>query len=301
MSAPLLFSVCVLIWGSTWIAITFQLGEMSPIYSVGIRFSIAALILGCFCWIKKLNMRLPLKVHIRLAIAGVCLYTLDYVFLYHSQQYLISAWVALLSSSIVYLNVLFRRYLFKKSIRVEVLFGAGFGALGLVVLFWAPLSKVNMEQTFLLGLALAGISFVFASLGNVFAESALNHDAPVVQVNFYAMLYSLPVTIGYGLFSGADFVLPSDASYWISLLYLSVFGSVLAFGAYMKLVQIMGADKSAYVVLMYPLVALFISTLFEDYAWKVTDLFGVLLILLGNYVAMGLYKRNAANAALQDS
>ncbi|XOV80502.1 MAG: DMT family transporter [Aestuariibacter sp.] len=290
MSTFLLFLTCILIWGSTWLAITFQLGEISPFYSVGLRFGIAALLLGLYCKYKRLDMRLPMAVHWRLVVTGVCLYTLDYVFLYHSQQYLISAWVALLSSSIVYLNVLFRRVLFKRTVRVEVLSGGLLGATGLVILFWEPLTSVDLGQYFMLGLVLATVSFVFASLGNVFSESALDKGAPVVQVNFYAMLYSLPVTFGIALVTGASFVLPNNPDYWLSLLYLSVFGSVLAFGAYMKLVQRLGADKSAYVVLMYPLVALFLSTLFEAYEWHLRDAVGVLLILLGNYVAMGLYQ-----------
>ena len=291
MSNNGLFTACVFIWGSTWLAITFQLGEVDPAYSVGLRFFFAVVILGAFCLFKKLNLVFPLRVHLRMAAVGLCLYMLNYMFVYHSQFYLVSALVALLSSAIVYFNVVLRKVFFGKAINMEVVFGAAVGVIGLAFLFWKELKAFDAEQSMvLLGLALAFASFVSASFGNVIAENAFDIGAPVIQFNLFAMLYSLVYSFGYGYFSGAEFVLPTSTSYWVSLLYLSLFGSVLAFGAYMKLVKQMGADKSAYVVLMYPIVALILSTLYEGYEWHWTGFVGVLVVLLGNAIAMGKLK-----------
>ncbi len=288
MSNNGLFSACVLIWGSTWLAITFQLGEVSPLYSIGMRFAIAVAVLGGFCLWRQLPMKFAANIHLRMLMVGLCLYALNYYFVYQSQQYLVSALVALLSSSIVYFNVLLRRLLLNKPVRMEVLVGAGIGIIGLVLLFWHELHKYVGEQDLLfLGLILAFASFVSASFGNVISESAFDLGAPVIQFNFFAMLYSLLFSFGFALLSSTPFVLPEQPSYWISLFYLSVFGTVLAFGAYMKLVKQIGADKSAYVVLMYPIVALILSTLYEGYQWQWTGFVGVVVILLGNAVAMG--------------
>jgi drug/metabolite transporter (DMT)-like permease len=105
LSNPVLFSVVVRIWGSTWLAITYQFGEVDPTLSVAYRFLIAAVILFTYCKIKKLSLKLPRHIHIKMAGVGLCLYTLDYTLLYQSQQYLISAIVALMSSGMVYINV----------------------------------------------------------------------------------------------------------------------------------------------------------------------------------------------------
>jgi drug/metabolite transporter (DMT)-like permease len=286
MSNLVLFGLVVLIWGSTWIAITFQLGEVDPILSVGYRFTLAALILGLWCWWKRLPLKLPVHIHLKMAAVGLSLYTLDYNLLYASQHYIISALVALMSSCIIYMNVLQRRIFLGKAFRSEVLIGATLGLVGLAMIFYPEFAQVKTDHLLMLGISLAMGSFYFASVGNVISERILDYGTPVIQMNFWAMSYGLIFIYATAWFMGAEFVLPSQAEYYLSLLYLAVFGSVLAFGAYMKLLQQMGSDKASFVVLVYPLVALLISTLFEGYQWSLIAILGVATILVGNAIAM---------------
>lgn len=286
MSNLVLFSLVVLIWGSTWIAITFQLGEVDPLLSVGYRFTLAVIMLGLWCWWKKLPLKLPAHIHVKMAAVGLSLYTLDYSLLYASQQYIISALVALASSCIIYMNVLQRRIFLGKAFRSEVLIGATLGLVGLGLIFYPEFTQVKADHLLLLGIALAMGSFYFASLGNVISERILDHGTPVVQMNFWSMAYGLVFIYSAAWYKGAEFVVPSQIEYYISLVYLAVFGSVLAFGAYMKLLQQMGSDKASFVVLVYPLVALLISTLFERYQWTLLAMLGVVTILVGNAIAM---------------
>jgi drug/metabolite transporter (DMT)-like permease len=287
LSNPVLFSVVVLIWGSTWLAITYQFGEVDPTLSVAYRFLIAAVILFSYCKIKNLSLRLPRHIHIKMAGVGLCLYTLDYTLLYQSQQYIVSAIVALMSSCIVYINVLLRRILLKKPIRKEVMIGATLGMFGIGLIFLPEFAKVSANQYLLLGISLAFTSFFFASLGNVISERILDHGTPVIQMNYWAMSYGVVFIFTTAMFNGAEFTIPSNPNYYYSLFYLSVFGSVLAFGSYMQLVKQMGSDKAAYVVLVYPIVALILSTVFEGYQWHLEAFIGVAVVLLGNAVAMG--------------
>ncbi|WJG09369.1 DMT family transporter [Aliiglaciecola sp. LCG003] len=287
MSNIQLFISCTLIWGSTWIAITYQLGEVDPALSVAYRFTIASLVLGAYCWFKKLPLKMPTHIHLKMAAVGLCLYTLDYSFLYQSQKYIISAVLALMSSSIIYLNIIMRKIFLKKPIRPEVLIGATFGLLGMALIFLPEFDKVQNDEFLAFGILLACISFFFAALGNVVSERILDQGTPVIQMNFWAMTYGLVFLYGFAFFSGAEFILPKSTDYYVSLLFLAVFGSVLAFGAFMKLMQQIGSDKAAYVVLMYPLVALFLSTLFEGYQWQLQAVIGVLIVLFGNAIAMG--------------
>lgn len=287
MSNTSLFTLVVLIWGSTWLAITFQFGEVDPILSVALRFFFAALMLGSYCFFKKLSLKLPLHIHFKMALAGLCLYALDYTLLYHSQQYIISAIVAVMSSCMVYINVVLRRILLKKPMRKEVVIGASCGMLGISLIFMPEFAKIKADHLLLLGISFAFISFFFAGLGNVISERILDHGTPVIQMNFWAMSYGVLFILIYVVSQDIEWRLPRNPNYYFSMLYLSLFGSVLAFGAYMKLLRQMGSDKAAYVVLVYPIIALVLSTLFEGYQWQLEAVVGVFVVLLGNGIAMG--------------
>jgi drug/metabolite transporter (DMT)-like permease len=287
MSNPLLFILVVLIWGSTWIGISYQTGHLDPALSVGIRFGIAACLLGIWGLIKGLSFRLPWDVHKQIILVGLLFYTLDYTFLYAAQQHIISALLALLSSSIIYINVILRRILLGKPMRLEVIIGATLGMLGVTLIFIPEFKALSVNQGLTLGLLFAAVSFLSAGVGNVVSEKILDKGTPVIQMNFFAMSYSLIFTFGYAFISGAELYFPDVASYYYSLLYLAVFGSVIAFGAYMQLLRQIGSDKAAYVVLVYPLIALVFSTFLEGYVWTWLAASGVLLVLVGNAIAMG--------------
>jgi drug/metabolite transporter (DMT)-like permease len=286
-----LFSTCVLIWGSTWIALSFQTGEASVMVSVGIRFALAAFILGLWCRIRNISLILPARQHKYLIAAGIFLYTLDYSFLYVAQQHMISALLAVLSSSVIYFNVVLRRLVLGKAIRFEVVVGATLGLIGIVLIFAPEFEQMSLKAGIMIGLLFATASFLCASIGNIISERILDKETAVVPMNFWCMTYGVTCTLSVAWFSGASFSLPTATSYYYSLLYLSVFGSVLAFGAYMKLLKQIGSDKAAYVVLVYPIVALIISTFFEGYLWSMFSLVGVIFVLIGNAFAMGKLNR----------
>tara|TARA_R110001599_G_scaffold85738_2_gene229894 strand:+ start:11679 stop:12575 length:897 start_codon:yes stop_codon:yes gene_type:complete len=287
LSNPALFSIVALIWGTTWIAITYQLGETNPILSVAVRFALAAVILGGFCVLRGLSLRLPKHLHIKMAAAGLCLYGFEYSLLYLSQQYIVSALVALMSSGMIYVNVVLRRVILKKPIRMEVVIGAAFGMLGIGLIFYPEFAHIKADTLLVFGIALALASFLFAGLGNVLSERILDYGTPVIQMNFWAMSYGTLGIFCFALVSDVQWVLPTRWEYYLALTYLTVFGSVIAFGAYMKLIRQMGSDKTAYVVLVYPIVALSVSTVFEGYQWYLISLLGVVFVLLGNAIAMG--------------
>ncbi len=287
MSNSLLFGLCCLIWGSTWIAITYQVGQAPEVVAVAWRFTLAAACLGLYCLIRRLPMRLPLHIHVKMAAVGLFLYTLDYSLLYAAQQHIISALLALMSSCIIYFNVVLRRVLLSQPIRLEVVIGATLGMLGIALIFVPEFAKVKLDAVLAMGMGIALVSFFFASLGNVVSERILDAGTPVVQMNFYAMSYGLVFLYGSALLSRQSFSFPESPSFYAALGYLGMVGSVLAFGAYMKLVRQLGADRAAYVVLVYPIVALAISTVFEGYTWTLLSAIGVIVVLAGNAVAMG--------------
>jgi drug/metabolite transporter (DMT)-like permease len=84
------------------------------------------------------------------------------------------------------------------------------------------------------------------------------------------------------LVTGRHFSFVISWPYIGSLFYLSVFGTVIAFGCYLKLIGKIGADRAAYATMLFPIVALGISTFFEGYRWSALNLIGMVLVLIGN-------------------
>ncbi len=287
MNNATLFTLCCLIWGSTWIAITYQIGHTSETFAIALRYLLASLCLGSYCLIRRLPLNFPLHIHLKMAAVGVFLYSLNYTLLYVAQAHIISALLALMSSCIIYINVVLRRWWLSEPIRKEVVLGATFGLVGIICLFVPEFSKVSMDAALAMGLAIAFVSFFCASTGNVISERILSLGTPVIQMNFYAMSYAMILLFITSLVMPGALVIPTSTEFYLSLFYLALFGSVFAFGAYMKLLKQMGADKAAYVVLVYPMVALVISTFFEGYTWSLLSVIGVLVILMGNAIAMG--------------
>lgn len=286
MPTSLLFVLLSLIWGSTWIAIDFQLGEVAAEISVAIRFSVAATLFGIYCLIKRKPLRFPVAVHCKMLAIGIVYYAIEYTLIYVAQNYLVSAVVALMSGSIIYINVFLRRIFLGKPIRKNVLVGATVGIAGMAMIFYPEFSNAELSAGIGLGIALAMLSFLCSGIGNILAENTLDGGISVLPLNFFTMAYGALALWIYAWITNVPFTLPSASSYYVSLAYLSLFGSVIAFSMYMQMIKKMGSDKSAYVVLIYPLVALLISTLFEDYQWQPVMYVGLPLVLIGNYVAM---------------
>ena len=102
-----LYIITVLIWGSTWLAIKFQLGVVSPEISIAYRFGLAASILIVFSLIRRLPLRFDLRTHGFFALQGLLLFSLNYILVYFAEGYLTSGLVAIIFSVIIITNVIF--------------------------------------------------------------------------------------------------------------------------------------------------------------------------------------------------
>lgn len=281
-----LYLLTVLIWGSTWLAIKFQLGNVSPELSIVYRFGLAAFILIIFSLVRRLPMRFSLKVHGFFALQGFLLFSLNYLLVYLAEEFLTSGLVAIIFSLIIVLNVVFGAIFLGNPIRVRVMIGAAIGLLGLAFVFWPELISLDLTGQKITGMVLALIATISASLGNVVSARNQRNDLPVIQTNAYGMLYGAGFMLIFALVRGSQLQFDTSPSYLISLLYLAIFGSVIAFGSYLTLLGRIGLDRAAYVTVLFPVIALLLSTFFEDLQWGIYQLFGVALILLGNAVVV---------------
>jgi drug/metabolite transporter (DMT)-like permease len=281
-----LYGATVIIWGTTWLAIKFQLGSVDPMVSVLYRFMAAALTLLLYCKLRGLKMRFRLKDHIFMALQGLVLFSVNYWLIYLAEVHLTSGLVAVIFSGIVFMNMINGAVLLGSPIRSNVLLGGAIGVLGIVLVFWPQLISFNLSDKGALGLVLSVVSTFMASLGNIISARHQQHNLPVIQTNAYGMAYGAAIIGAISLISGKTFGFEMSLTYVGSLFYLSFFGTVIAFGCYLKLIGKIGADRAAYATMLFPIVALGISTVYEGYQWAPSNMIGMAVVLVGNWMVL---------------
>jgi drug/metabolite transporter (DMT)-like permease len=286
LSNTLLYLITVFIWGSTWLAITFQLGQVDPALSIAYRFGLAALILLIYSRLRRLSLRFSVREHFFIALQGLLLFSLNYILVYLAELYLTSGMVAIIFSTVVFLNVFFGALLLGDAIQPRVLAGASVGLLGLGLIFWPELRAFSLDNERALGLLLAATSTVSASLGNIVSARNQRHGLPVIQVNAIGMAYGTLFMTLLVLLRGAPLRFEPTPGYVLSLLYLAVFGSVVAFGSYLTLIGRIGPGRAGYATVLFPVIALILSTLFEGLRWDLVGGLGAALVVAGNVLAL---------------
>jgi drug/metabolite transporter (DMT)-like permease len=274
-----------LIWGSTWYIIKFQIGKTDPMLSVGFRFFIAGALILLFCIFKGKELRFPLKSHLFIALQGLCLFGFNYWFVYMAEEHLTSALVAVVFSTLVFMNILFNRLILKGPIDSKVVMGALLGFTGVVFLFKNEL-RFNFSENSVIAIIFCFASVCLASLGNILSALNQKNKIPLIQTNGLGMLYGSLAMIIFAFLRGKNFILDTNPSYLWSLGYLAIFGSVVAFSVYLKMLGEIGPDKAGYVILVVPLVALIISTFFENYQWNIYSIVGAALLFVGNAITL---------------
>ena len=281
MNNFILFTITLFCWSPTWYLIKFQLGYVDPLVSVFYRFLIASLIIFIFLLLKKRNLKFMINHHFWFLFFGICLYSINYVFFYLSNTYLISAFPAIVFSTVVIMNIIGEKLYFKKKPSLKTLIGATIGMIGIIIIFNDEIFNFNLEKGTHIGLFLALIGTFCASTGNMVHQRNLNNNFPPIQTIAYAMLYGSVVTFLVTQFRGTELLFENSISYISSLLYLSIFGSVLAFVSYLKLLERVGPGRAGYVGVVMPVLALIISTIFEKLEWQIDLIIGLPILIIG--------------------
>lgn len=277
-----LYAVTVLVWGSTWFAIRFQLGEVAPEVSVFYRYAGASLLLFAWCRARGANLSFNRRAHSRFILLGLLLFGLNYIVAYHAQQYISSALTAIAFSTMLWMNIINARIFFGTRAGGRVIAGAMLGVAGIVILFMPEIESMSLSDMTFYGAGLAVIGALIASLGNMASQSAQNEGLPIIQSNAWGMFYGSLLTGAIAFGQGKAFVFDWSFAYVSSLSYLIVFGSIIAFGAYLTLLGRIGAHKAGYAMVMFPVVALILSFFFEGLEITGSVVTGVTLVLLGN-------------------
>ena len=284
--------VCAIIWGTTWYAITWQLGTVDTAASLTWRFGLAALILFVVCLATRRPIALTRPQHLAAVGQGAFVFAVSYGFTYAAEQNVTSAIVAVVFASLAFLNlVLFRVAAGQKSAPAAWA-GAALGIVGVASLSGGEVLAGGLDQRALSGIGLAFLAVASSAVGNYFSWRGQQAGAPILSQTAWAMAYGAAMLALFGLATGARFTIDPSPGYVISLLYLAVFGSVVAFVIYFAVARARGYALASYISALTPPIALVISFLFEDarFGWPATV--GLLLVLSGQVLLIRAPRRD---------
>ena len=281
MNNFILFGITLFCWSPTWYVIKFQLGYVDPLVSVFYRFFAASIIIFIYLLIKKKNLKFSLNYHLWFLFFGICLYSLNYVFFYLSNTYLISAFPAIVFSTVVIMNILGEAFYFKKKPSLKTLTGATIGMIGIAIIFNNEIFNFSLSNGTHIGLLLALLGTFFASTGNMVHQRNLNNNFPLIETIAYSMFYGSLATLFIIQIKGTELLFEYTFSYIASLAYLSIVGSIFAFIFYLKLLERVGAGRAGYVGVIMPVLALLISTVFENLEWQIDLIMGFPIMIIG--------------------
>lgn len=281
-----LYAITALIWGSTWIMIKFQLGVVPLQASLTYRFAIATVVLGLYAIIARRRLKIAARDLPMVAIQGMLMFSLNYYLVYWGAEYVPSGLIAVLFTVLVLLNSAHERLFFGTRLRPTAVFAGLLSIAGVALMFLPEVGTISLESDIVRGILLVLGSTYFASLGNMAALANSRRKLPVVAVNLYGMAIGTLASAAFALFSGVTFSFDPRFEYWGSLLYLAVLGTAVAFCTYLELIERIGVSKAAYITVLMPVIALLMSTVFENYEWTGIAGAGLALAIVGNAIAL---------------
>lgn len=280
-----LFAVCVVVWGTTWYAITWQIADLAPEIGVALRFALAgATVLGLAAW-RGMPLRFGARDHARFALQGAFMYGVSYVCVYHAEQHVVSGLVAVGYSASPLIVSLGARAAFGAPLSGRFLAGGVVGLVGVTLIFWPEIAKAPAGASSTLGAVFTVGAVLLSAVGSLSASRNRHHGLPFWPALGFGMLWGALASVLMAAVLGRPWSVPMNAGWWISLGYLALAGSVITFACYLTLQDRLGPGPAGTIGVMTPLLALLVSLLFEGYRPELITFLGAALAVAGN-VAM---------------
>ncbi|MDQ0470434.1 DMT family transporter [Labrys wisconsinensis] len=291
-----LYTLIVLLWGSSWIALHLQLGVVAPEVSLVWRFALAALIMVGWTVLTGQPLRFALGEHLRFAVLGVTLFSSNFLLFYYGGMSTPSGLLAVVFSLAAVFNILLSALFFGERPGARVVTAAVLGFAGVAAMFAPQLLGAAFTAAAWHGLGLGVAGTLSFCLGTMVSVSGQRRGVPVASATTWGMIYGTLFLILLSLLRGQAFIIEPTTRYLGALVWSALFSSVFAFAAYMTLLGRIGADRTGYSTVMYPVVALAISTVAEGYVWTWPAIAGLVLVIVGNLLMLTRPRRGALSA-----
>ncbi len=282
-----LYALIVLVWGTSWIMIHYALGVTPVEITVALRFWLSAALLFAILAVRRERWRFSRADHLWFAAMGGLIFSTNFVLFFHAGLTLATGLLAVVFSTATLFNMGLSVVVERTPLPGRVMLGGVTGVAGLCLIFWPEL-RAEAGTLPAIGLALLGtLSF---SVGNIAAQRVRARGLPVIGPTAWGMLYGalfLTGLVGVLTMTGTiEPVLDTRPAYWFSLIGQSVFATVTAFLTYIGLLRRIGTARAGYATVMFPLIALAMSTWLEGYVWSGLAVAGLVLILGGNVAVL---------------
>jgi drug/metabolite transporter (DMT)-like permease len=292
----LLFVFATLIWGTTWHAIVYQIALLPPEVGVALRFALAALVVLGFCVWRGERLALGTRTQSWLALQGVTMFGLSYIAVYHAERHVPSGLVAIGYSASPLINGVAATLLWGSALTPRFAVGGVIGVVGVALIFGPELAGMGGAAAALGALLTAG-AVLLSSVGNLVAIHNHRRGVPFWPAFGCSLAWGALASFVFALALGQRIELPAAASWWLSLGYLSMIGTVFAFACFLTLQQRVGAGPASTVGVMTPLIALVVSATFENWRPGAPALAGIALALAGNALMLGVRRAGVSRAA----
>ncbi len=281
-----LYAATVLIWGASWIMMTFQVGVVPVEASIAYRFAAASLFMFVWVFVRRLSCRFSAREHGFIALQGTLIFCLNYYLFYLATPHITTGLIAVVMSTASIITLLVSSALTRRMPSARVLAGVMLGVTGIAIIFWPEVAGFSFQSTASIGLIYSLGGTTSFAIGGMVAARNQESGMPVRGSTAWAMAYGAALLALLLVMRGGDFTFDPRLPYVASFVFLAVFASVIAFALYFALLARIGTERSAYVTVLFPVVALTLSTFFEGYTWTLTALTGVALTLAGNVLVL---------------
>ena len=285
------------IWGSTWLVITGQIDGVPAAWSVFYRFALATPALFLVAALMKRRLKLIRPEHGLALVVGLFQFSANFLFVYHAELYVTSGIVAMMFGLLMVPNALFARAFLGERVKGGFILGSMVAIVGVSFLLlheW----RANPEAGVIggnvaLGIGLAMLGILAASVANVVQANPTGRAVPMVSLLAWAMLYGTVFDFGFAWITAGPPPVPTEPGYWGGIVYLALIGSVVTFPLHYNLVREIGAGRTAYNSILTISVAMLLSTLFEDYRWTWLTGSGMVLAVVGMVLALKARRQKA--------
>ena len=280
------FLTCSIIWGLTWIAIKYQIHAVDPNVAVFYRFALASLILFSISLLKKSPLRFNKKLHTLFLGQGLFMFCINYLLTYWASQMAPSALVALAFTTLIYFNMFGAYLFFKTPFNKKVVIGAILSLIGMGFITLNELNTQSLHPGYILGFLISVVATMSASAGNLISSQNRRFNIPILSNNSWSMLYGAALSLLFCLVQNRNFNIQWSSEFIWSFIFLTLFGTVISFGAYLKLIDLVGPTKAAFTSVISPLIAVTLSHFFENLPLNSYLILAIVFCIFGNIVAL---------------
>lgn len=280
------FILTGVIWGSTWWVIKDQIDGVPPSWSVAWRFLLATPAMFIVARLMGKSLSIGRKGQWLALAVGITQFCGNFNFVYRAELHLTSGIVAVMFTMLIVPNAIFGRLLLGNAVTRNFIIGSVVAFAGIAMLLIHEARVSPLDGNIGLGIALAVMGILSASIANVVQANETGRALPMVSLLAWAMLYGTIADFALAYWTAGPPEIPTRPSYWAGIAWLALAGSVVTFPLHYTLVRTIGAGRAAYNGIVTVIVAMLLTTLFEDYRWTGMTIIGAVLALIGLVLAL---------------